>query len=55
MGEGELKKRYYNYNKSFRHRSYANETTLSKYLWDFKDKYNEMLSLKWSVAKSVPG
>ena len=30
MAEGEFKKRYYDHNKSFRHRSYANKTTLSK-------------------------
>ena len=52
--EGKFKKRYYNHNKSFRHHSYANETTLFKYVWEVKDKYNEMLSLKWSVVKSVP-
>ena len=50
--EGELKKRYYNHNKSFRHRSYANKITLSKYVWEIKDKCNEMHSLKWYV---VPG
>ena len=44
--EGDLKKRYYNHNKSFRHCSYANETALSKHVWE--DKYNEMPS-------SVPG
>ena len=53
--EGEFKKRHYNHNKSFRHRSYANKTTLSKYVWEIKEKYNEMSSLKWSVVKSVPG
>ena len=55
IAEGESKKRYYNRNKSFRHCSYANETTLSKYVWGIKVKYNEMPSLKWSVLKSVPG
>ena len=52
--EGEFKKRYYNHNKSFRHRSYANKTTLSKYAWEIKDKYNKMPSLKWSIVKPVP-
>ena len=51
----DFKKRYYNHNKSFIHRSYANKTTPSKYVWEIKDKYNEMPSLKWSVVKSVPG
>ena len=53
--EGEFKKQYYNHNKLFRHGSYANETTLSKYVWKIKDKYNEMPSLKLSVLKSLPG
>ena len=53
--EEQFKKRYYNHNKSFKHRSYANEITLSKYIWEIKDKYNEMPSLKWSVVKSVSG
>ena len=52
--EGEFKKRYYNHNNSFRHHVYANETNLSNYVCEIKDKYNEMTSLKWSVAKSVP-
>ena len=53
--KGEFKQRYHNHNKSFRHRSYANKTTLSKYIWEIKDKYNEMPSIKWAVVKSVPG
>ena len=52
--EEEFKKRYYNHNKLFRNRSYANETALSKYVWEIKDKCNEMPSLKWPV-KSVLG
>ena len=36
-------------------RKNVNETTLSKYVWKVKDKYKEMLSLNWSVLKSVPG
>ena len=47
--EGEFKKWYHNDHKSFRHRIYASETTLSKYVWEIKDKYNEMPSLKSSV------
>ena len=51
--EEQFKKRYYNHNKSLRHYSYANETTLSKYVWKIKYKYNEIPSLKWSAVKSV--
>ena len=53
--EEEFQKRYYNHNKSFRKRSYAIKTTLFKYVWEIKDKYNEMPSLKWSIKKSVSG
>ena len=27
------------------------QPTLSKYIWEIKDKYHEMPSLKWSVVK----
>ena len=26
-----------------------------KYVWEVKDKYKEMLSLRWSIEKPVPG
>ena len=35
-----------NVNTSSRHRIYVNKTTLSKYIWKIKDKYNEIPSLK---------
>ena len=54
MAEEEFEKRSYNHDKSFKQRSYANETTLFKYVWESKDKYNEMSSLKWSAVKSFP-
>ena len=53
--EGYFKIRYNSHKKSFRHRKYGNDTTLSKYVWEMKDKYNEMPSLKWSIVKSIPG
>ena len=53
--EEEFKKLYHNRNKPFRHHCYVNETTLSKYIWEIKDKCNEMPFLKWSVVKPVPG
>ena len=40
---------------SFKNREKANDTTLSKYVWEVKDKYKETPSLKWSIVKSVPG
>ena len=30
------------------------ETTLSKYILEIKNEYNEMPTLKWSVVKFVP-
>ena len=53
--EGNFKKRYYNHKTSFKNREKANDTTLSKYVWEVKDKYKETPSLKWSIVKSVPG
>ena len=53
LAEGEWKTRYYNHKKSFKNRKYANETTLSKYVWETKDKSNETPTLKWSIVKSV--
>ena len=52
--EGDFKKRNNNHTKSFRHKHYSNETTFFKYIWEIKEKYNEMPTLKWSVVKSVP-
>ena len=52
--EGDSKKRYNNHTKSFSHRRYSKETTLSKYIWEIKKEYNEMPTLKWSIVKSVP-
>ena len=49
--EGDFKKRYNNHIKSFRHKRYSKETTLSKYIWEIKKEYNEMPTLKWSNSK----
>ena len=51
--EGNFKKRYYNHKTSFKNREKANDTTLSKYVWEVKDKYKETPFLKWSIVKSV--
>ena len=53
--EGEFKLRFYNHKKSFKDRHYTNETSLSKYMWEMKDKYNVVPNLKWSIVKTVPG
>ena len=38
-----------------KNREKANDTTLSKHVWEVKDKYKETPSLKWLIVKSVPG
>ena len=53
--EGDFKQRYYNHKKSFKNRKYANETSLSKYIWEMKDKHNTTPNLTWCTVKSVPG
>ena len=52
--EGDFKKRYYNHRKSFKNRLYECDTTLSKYIWEIRDKYAEEPTLKWSIVKRVP-
>ena len=34
--------------------TYHSDTTLSKYVWDIKEKYNETLVLKWHIGRAVP-
>ena len=53
--EGDFKQRYCNHKKSFRNQKYANETSLSKYIWEMKDKQNTITNLIWCIIKSVPG
>ena len=52
--EGDFKKRYYNHTKSFCIKRYINETSLSKHIWEIKEKHQENSSLKWSIVKRVP-
>ena len=53
LAEGEWKKRYYNHTKSFKHKRYSHETTLSSYVWYIKETSKETPTLKWSVLKCV--
>ena len=53
--EGDWKQRFYKHKKSFKNKSYRNDTTLSSYLWDLREKHNVFPTLTWSVVKSVPG
>ena len=52
--EGPFKSRFANHTKSFKHKLYAKETELSKYIWTLKEK-NVNFDLKWEIAaKSAP-
>ena len=46
---------FYNHKKSVKNKSYRNDTTLSSYLSDLREKHNVFPTLIWSVVKSVPG
>ena len=52
--EGDFKKRFYNHMKSFSNKRYTNDTSLSKYMWEIKEKHQENPSLKWSIVTRVP-
>ena len=54
IAEDDFKQRYYNHKKSFRTQEYGNEISLSKYIWEMKDK-NTTPNLMWCIVKSVPG
>ena len=47
---GPFKERYRNHKKSFNNRTYSEETKLSKFVWELKDK-NEQYEIAWSVVK----
>ena len=38
----EFKRRFCNHKKLLKNKRYSNETNLSKYIWDIKEKYNEI-------------
>ena len=40
--------------KSFRNKIYANETVLSKYIWELKDAGKEF-DIKWTILKRTSG
>ena len=51
LAEGKWNKRYYNHKKSFNHKRYSHETTLSSYVWHLKKTLDVTLNLKRSVVK----
>ena len=46
-----FKERYRNHQTSFRHPSKRNETELSKYIWDLKDR-KKSFHVKWRILRS---
>ena len=51
--EGDFKQRLYNRRMSFNNEGHSTDTTLSKYVWEIKEKFKIMSSLKWSIIKTV--
>ena len=51
LAEGKWKQRYCNHNKSFNHKRYSHETTLSSYVWHLKETLGVTPNLKWSVVR----
>ena len=49
--EGEWKSRYSSHKQSFTHKKYSNNTSLSTYIWELKDKHNITPTLSWSILK----
>ena len=45
---------FYNHKKSIKSKTYRNDTTLSSYLWDLREKHSIFPMLTWSVVKPVP-
>jgi hypothetical protein len=45
-----IKKRLYNHNKSFKNVTYRNNTELSKYVWNLKEKQQDF-TINWSILK----
>ena len=51
--EGDLKQRFHKHRASFNNEGHSTDTTLSKCVWEIKEKFKIMPSLKWSIIKSV--
>ena len=46
-----MEAKYYNDKKSFNHKRYSNQTTLSSYVWYLKETLDVTPNLKWSVVR----
>ena len=54
LTERSFKDRLYKHRNSLRHRSKANATELSKYVWELRDRNIEEINIKWSNLDKGP-
>ena len=54
LTERSFKDRLYKHRNSLRHRSQANATELSKYVWDLRDRNIEEINIEWSILEKAP-
>ena len=52
--EGDFKQRFYNHQMSFNNEGHSTDTTLSRYVWEIKNKFKIRPSMERSIIKSVP-
>ena len=54
VAEGDWKQRFYNHKKSIKNKSYRNDTTLSSYLWDLREKHvNKLMQIIITLSSSI--
>ena len=54
LTERSFKDRLYKHRNLLRHRSKANATELSKYVWDLRDENIEEINVEWSILDKAP-
>ena len=54
QGKRPWKQRNYGHKFSFSNKKYAHSTSLSKYVWDCKDKIKQVPEISWKIVKSAP-
>ena len=48
-----MEAKYYNDKKSFNHKRYSNQTTLSSYVWYLKETLDVTPNLKWNAVMRI--
>ena len=51
--EGDFQQDFCNHKKYFNSGTYRNDTLLSEYVWDIKEKYKKTSVLKWYIIRTV--